>query len=237
MKVLNTLLKIALGSAALLSVGAYAYLFTPPSPDPTSLPKGMVSLYSAAGQRLLRTSHYQQDYESIKQYFVGQERRAYCGVASSVIALNALAKRPRYTQQTLFDDATDKIVPAWRVALNGLTLDELEGILAAKNARANTFYAEDEGRDQFRQKMKTILTEDNDYLLVNYSRQTLGQEWVGHISPIAAYNEAEDKVLVFDVTDYQYPPTWIDVDVLWVAMLAKDIQSNKSRGYLIVSNT
>ena len=47
-------------------------------------------------------------------------------------------------------------------------------------------------------------------MIVNFNRELIGQGVdLGHISPIVAFNEMEDAVLVFDVARYKYPcPTY-----------------------------
>ena len=46
-------------------------------------------------------------------------------------------------------------------------------------------------------------------MLVNYQREVLGQRRVGHISPVAAYDQASDSVLILDTATYNYPATWV----------------------------
>jgi hypothetical protein len=79
-----------------------------------------------------------------------------------------------------------------------------------------------------------LLVSLNDYLLVNYQRKVLGQGAVGHISPLAAYDEDSDKVLILDTAGYKYPPTWVPVDGLFDAISTTDSSSGKTRGFVEV---
>jgi len=57
----------------------------------------------------------------------------------------------------------------------------------------------------------------------------------GHISPIAAYNEESDRLLILDVSRYKYPPVWVKTEELWQAMATVDSVSGKTRGFVLVS--
>ncbi|MGB0904790.1 MAG: phytochelatin synthase family protein, partial [Mangrovicoccus sp.] len=66
-------------------------------------------------------------------------------------------------------------------------------------------------------------------------RKALPQEGDGHISPVGAYDEASDTVLILDVAKYKYPPVWITVQKLHDAMMLPDSSSKRSRGFVEVS--
>lgn len=72
------------------------------------------------------------------------------------------------------------------------------------------------------------------YLVVSYFRQTLGQTGTGHFSPIGAYDEELDQVLILDTARFKYSPHWVSLDLLFEAMLPLDPDSNKSRGYMLI---
>ncbi len=69
---------------------------------------------------------------------------------------------------------------------------------------------------------------------MNYLRKSINQESGGHISPIAAYHKESDRFLILDVARYKYPPVWVKADMLWEAMQARDGDSSKSHGFVIV---
>lgn len=70
------------------------------------------------------------------------------------------------------------------------------------------------------------------YAAACYQRELLGQDRVGHISPLAAYDR--DKVLILDTAAHKYPPTWAPVERLFAAMQTVDGSSGKMRGYVEV---
>jgi hypothetical protein len=51
----------------------------------------------------------------------------------------------------------------------------------------------------------TNLGQKDHFVLVNYSRKTIGQERGGHISPLAAYDSKTHRFLVLGVARYKYP--------------------------------
>jgi len=59
-------------------------------------------------------------------------------------------------------------------------------------------------------------------VLVNYDRETVGQEGGGHFSPIGAYDEDRDAFLVMDVAKFKYPAAWIAVETLFDSMMKED---------------
>ena len=52
---------------------------------------------------------------------------------------------------------------------------------------------------------------------------------------MAAYHEGTDRFLVLDVARFRYPPYWAKAEDLFKAMNTTDLDSGKSRGYVVVS--
>ena len=79
-----------------------------PSFNRLPLPSALIAADSSVGQQLFVSSQYTADYDPLITHFVAQARPAFCGVASSVVVLNALnpavspAKNP-VTQSTFVD--------------------------------------------------------------------------------------------------------------------------------------
>ena len=65
-------------------------------------------------------------------------------------------------------------------------------------------------------------------------RTGIGEVGGGHWSPIAAYAEQADMMLLLDVSQYKYPPVWVKTDDLYTAMNTVDSTSGKSRGWVEV---
>jgi len=223
---------VVLLSLVLFFIGYVAYRLIP-SENPRPLPPALVSADSAAGAAFLRSATAIEDYEELSENFERQKLTSFCGVASSVVTLNALGRN--MTQASLFNDQASEIRPIWQVALGGMTIDILAGILKANGASVDLHRANGSGLDAFRAAVQRNLATDDDYLLVNYQRQVLGQDAVGHISPLAAYDSKSDRALVLDTAGYKYPPTWVPLPALYQAMQAIDPETGQARGWVEVS--
>jgi len=234
--------KIFLYSTAILLallVAAAGWLYheatSLPVQEPLPLPASLIALSDPAGQALMDNNPYLADYDHLQKYFESQIRPAYCGVASSVAVLNALADSKQYSQNHFFNDKTEAIRSEYQVSFGGMTLDELNGLLRTYNVQTSATHASDINLDQFRHAAMANLATSGDYLLINYSRAPLGQGYYGHISPLAGYDEETDRFLILDVTTYHYPPVWVEARTLWEGMQAVDSSSGKSRGFVEVT--
>lgn len=208
------------------------------------LPQNLINFNSAEGEKLLIGSPALQDYFPLSIQFVTQKNQAYCGVASSVMVLNALEvlapQAPEYgtyrlfTQDNFFNAQTQNVVAAEVVAKKGMTLDQLGKLLESYSVKAEVHHGGDVTLDQFRTMVVKNLQEPGNFVLVNYLRKAIGQETGGHISPVAAYNKETDRFLILDVSRYKYPPVWVKASELWQAMATVDSESGKTRGFVLV---
>jgi hypothetical protein len=210
--------------------------FRTPQVDLRPLPAGLVALASPSGQRLFGQSGHTADYAPLVANFVSQSRRAYCGVASSVITLNALrGARPRLDQSTFFTPPASEVRHPLQVTVGGMSLAQLGELLEAHGAESRLYPAADTDIETFRTIARQNLATPGDFVLVNYQRAALGQEEMGHISPLAAYDAATDRFLILDVAAHKYPPVWVSTAALWTAMSTTlNRQSKRTRGFVVV---
>jgi hypothetical protein len=209
--------------------------------QPTAIP-----MASSAGMALLLKPRTRRaDYGALVQWYETQANLAYCGVASSVMVLNSLAvAAPKaegyrtnrfWTQTNLFTvPASKSFVEAIRVAREGMTLEQLHGLLASVGTRVQRYHGENLSLEQLRWLLRRGLAEGSDRLVANYDRRALGQTGGGHISPLAAYDPDQDRVLILDVARYRYPAVWVATPDLWRAIRSVDTSSGRSRGVLTV---
>lgn len=168
----------------------------------------------------------------------------FCGPASLATALNSLGVRDpspaaffpyrRLTQESLFTEQNLRIKPFAAVQSSGLTLEQLAAFASNLGVETQSLHAENLELVGLREKLLMALREPSTRVLVNYSRIPLGQEGDGHISPLAAYDEASDSVLVLDVARYKYSPVWIPIGSLVAAMQRVDPDAGRSRGLLFL---
>jgi hypothetical protein len=232
---------IVIGLGLLLGVPGYA--------ETSPLPPGIVALDSDEGQRLLIESKANKDYWRLSENYVAQKNQGVCGLASAVMVLNALpipapevpewAPYRTFTQDNFFNEKARML----GVARGGLTLEQLHQLIETQPAEALVTYASDVSLDDFRRVAAADLADPQGFVIVNFLRSALDEDprgpleasLAGHFSPLAAYHEGTDRLLMLDVARYKYPPAWIRTADLFAAMRATDFDSGKSRGFLRVS--
>ncbi len=208
------------------------------------LPPELIAFDSDEGRRLLFESKASRDYFPLSTQFLTQKTQAFCGVASSVMVLNSLpiaapeaaehATFRSFTQSNVFAPSLGSLNADF-VGKGGLTLEQLATLLGANHASAQIHLAEDGGLDAFRAEVKKNLADPSDFILVDFLRSELGQDTGAHWSPIAAYDEASDRILVLDVARFRYPPYWAKTEALFRAMNTTDFDSGKHRGWVTVT--
>ncbi len=122
------------------------------------------------------------------------------------------------------------VISAELVARQGMTLEQLEGLLASHGLSTQRSHGDQLSLEAFRTLLRRNTAAPQDRLLVNYLRRSVGQEGGGHISPIAAYHAPTDRVLILDTARYRYPAMWVSTPDLWRAIRAVDSSSGRSRG-------
>lgn len=211
------------------------------------LDSSLIALDTQDGQRLLEESKAKRSFVTLSMYFTTQDNLAYCGAASMCMVLNASGiERPispnhrpyrLFTQSNVFTSKVCKVTSSEQVRKSGMTLKTLGDALACFRVKVDVVHASDTDLAGFRKSAIDVVTSQDKYLVVNYLRKSIKQESGGHISPVAAYHEGEDRFLIMDVSRYKYPPVWVKSDRLWAAMKAVDSDSGKSRGYVILCPT
>lgn len=220
-----------------------------PPPDAVAQQSGaaasaLIPLTAPDGERLLYSSETKRDFLPLSIHFVSQQNLAYCGAASMTMVLNALGipapvdpayvRFPMFTQNNVFNPGTERVLPVKTVATQGMTLDQLGGMLATYPLDTRVYHTRDSSLDEFRKLAAENLQQSGNFILVNYLRKTLGQQTGGHISPLAAYDHASDRFLILDVARFKYPPVWVKAETLWQAMDTVDDASGKTRGFIMI---
>ncbi len=206
------------------------------------LPATLVALESPDGQRLFEEADARADYWSLSEQYLTQRSGNFCGVASGVMVLNALQVTAPiddeigasfYTQDNFFNDCARRVLSP--KLMPGMTIDQLVDLLQCHPAAAHAVHAGDITLADFRAIAAKNLATPGDYIVVNYERASVGQDRMGHISPLGAYDAKADKFLLFDVARYKYPPVWVEAAALFDAMRTDDFVSGRTRGFVVVS--
>jgi Phytochelatin synthase len=191
-------------------------------------------------------------YWSLAPHYVCQITDCACSLASATMVVNALSgERLRepgsriVTQQELLAAVNDEV---WHKGSGcdggpGVTLTELAKLLqqglAAHDLRATITVtplgaaADAAGAaSRLRRDMKAC-EEGRQLIIANYYSETvIGSGDYGHFSPVAAYDEKQDHVLVMDVWRIEYEPYWVPVEKLVAGMMSTSNAANEPRGYL-----
>lgn len=213
---------------------------------PLPVPPNLTVLTQPAGQRRLMATAHKQSYWPLSQYFETQRNEAYCSVATSVMALNALGIRrpastlypdfPYFSQEDFFRGVDPQVANAAHVSKEGMTLDQLSTALNAFPVEVRAFHASDLTLSQFRDLIRDTTSHSDRFALLNFRRVEIGEAGGGHWSPLAAYDAASDSALLLDVARYKYPAAWVPVTQLYAAALAVDTVSGISRGIVTVGS-
>ncbi|QDZ22485.1 peptidase C83 domain-containing protein [Chloropicon primus] len=182
------------------------------------------------------------NYFALAEQFHTQQEPAYCGLATLVMVLNAMAIDPgrvwkgvwRWFSEELLDCCKDIEL----VKREGIDLDEFARLARCNGAMCTITTGAEVSLDEFREVVLGNMREKGaepcdsepccSFLCVNYDRGVLGQTGTGHFSPVAGYNEEEDLLLVLDVARFKYPPHWVKLSLLHDAMKGE-------RGFALLS--
>ncbi len=192
-------------------------------------------IFSKMGRKMMKNSQYRGAYFRLSRYFETQEHWTYCAVASSVAVMNAFNNQFVYSQENFFTDKVQEIVRPevvktdWR----GITADELVQMLAVHGFPADFVSGDMFTADTFRETLKLILNDPEQYLIANYNRPQVGQVGGGHFSPVVAYDHETDSVLILDTSRYKYAPVWIDLTI-FVQSMQTITSEGLFRGYVTV---
>jgi Phytochelatin synthase len=212
------------------------------------VPENLAGFSSHDGEAYFAESDAREAYFPLASNFLTQKTQAYCGVASIVMVLNALgvpappvpeyAPYRTFTQDNVLNEQTEAVLPREVLARQGMTLDQIGGILATEPVKAEVHHASDSSIDEFRKLASAYLGEPGHFVIVNFLRKVIGEEIGGHISPLAAYDGKADRFLILDVARYKYPPVWVKTADIFAAMDTPDAANeNKTRGFVLVTAT
>ena len=230
-------------------IAAIAFALAPSArADRLALPPALIDLGSPDGVALFAHAAAKQAYWPLSDEFVTQKTQSYCGIASLVMVLNALAVPApvvadygpftSFTQDNLFTPATEKIITQTYILGHGMTLDQVGAVAANFGVTVRVVHAGATSIAKFRAEAAAALAGRGRFVIVNYLRTALGQQRYGHISPLAAYDRRSDRFLILDVARYKYPPVWVRTADLFAAMKTIDQgNGNQTRGFLVLDYT
>jgi hypothetical protein len=174
--------------------------------SPAIAEDGLIYFLTPASVQLFDTASEKDEFWPLIARFVSERRETFCGVASSVMVLNALGITPPptpewypnqyWTQENIFTAAVLKAVPPpVEIEGGGLTLGQVATLLRTSGAKVETVFAQDTNVGAFRSAATAAMHRADTYVIVNVLRARLDQGGVdggGHISPLGAYTAELD---------------------------------------------
>lgn len=230
-----------------------------PAPEETfhrkPLPEHLASFASVRGRALFGEALAGgglKAYFPLAENFNTQSEPAFCGVSTLSMSLNALGVDPGRRWKGVwrwYDDAMlECCVPLSQFADEGMSFDQFASLAGCNGASVVSTRAEASSLTAFRAKVRACCVRDGGgagcgedagplktVLVASYNRAVLGQTGEGHFSPVAAYAEASDEVLILDVARFKYPPHWVPVEDLWAAMADVNPWNDQSRGFFEIA--
>ncbi|MBS1961461.1 MAG: hypothetical protein JST04_04545 [Bdellovibrionales bacterium] len=196
------------------------------------------------------------DFWKLIPYYVPQHNDKACGVASSIMVLNALFAADRNTADGKNVDVEEiqKLAPAYKKHTGtkgkGFTVDELGDTLTKLLETAEggpytvtveRFDGKDKKAEMKRLEKLLAANEKNprDFILANFLQSVLTGDpegSVGHIAPIGAFDARKKRVLILDPDRKYYQPYWVPYEKLFDGINTTDSSTSKSRGLVVVSH-
>lgn len=193
-------------------------------------------LNSSKGASLLRSASHAAPFWQLSPYFL-TELPGQCGPTTAIMILNALRAQGleaavsstysshfgNYSEEYHYWDsknlwsANKHCVEAATTPWEG-SLEQVGALMTCHGAAAKPVEANSSSLTEFRSTIKKAFEDELSFVAINFNRQTLRQRGAGHHSPIGAYDEETDRVLVLDVARYKYPPWWAALSDVFAAM-------------------
>jgi hypothetical protein len=146
---------------------------------------------------------------------------------------------PAYSQSSFLNAKTDAIIDRKLILLErgttpGLGLEDLAVMLQkVYGLDARVTPASEPNVTAFRRLLKRALADKTTFVLANFDGRVLGASTEGTVSPLAAYDESSDSVLILDVTGHKNPWYWVPLPALYWAMHTQ-YGDNIWRGYMTI---
>ncbi len=160
---------------------------------------------------------------------------------------------PAYSQETFLNEDTDKIKDRQLIMLKnrskeneddksqfspGLGLAHLKEILEkVYKAKAEVTYVDsysEKGVAHFREELKAVVTDASRFIISNFKGDVFGANNEGTMSPLVAYDQGTDSILVLDTGGHKNPWYWVPLKSLYRAMNVP--YSGNNRGFILVSD-
>lgn len=196
-------------------------------------------------------------YWALSPHYIGQINDCSCSLATATMLVNALRgsaglapTEGLVTQQALLAAADSEI---WTAGVGndggegvtqrqmGPLLERSFAVYGLDSVAVETVPVPRPGEAalaDFRAALRGIEASAANLLVVNFHvAPVVGHGDYGHFSPIGAYDEGRDRVLVLDVDRVWFEPYWTPVDRLVAGMATATGIDGEQRGYLRITRS
>lgn len=209
-----------------------------------TLPESQIAFSSAEGRRLfaeaLAAGTLEGFFPLIEQFHT-QSDPSFCGLASLVMALNALGVDPgrvwRGSWRWFSEELLDCCTPLEHVKKGGVSLDEVACLARCNGTDSRVHRPPQSSLESLRESVLAATSSTSRVMIAAYCRRALGQTGAGHFSPLGGYHAGSDRVLILDVARFKYPPHWVPLATLYEAMQEEDSVTRRARGWLVLSKS
>jgi glutathione gamma-glutamylcysteinyltransferase len=217
-----------------------------------------VAFASRQGKKIFRSAldnnGLRSFYNIIEQHHT-QTEPAFCGVSTLVMVLNALAVDPgqhwkgpwRWYEERMLNCCVD----LEEIQKTGITLNDFQCLAFCQGVSVELKYSDETTSvNDFRRAVEAACVElagdeeqeedkerndDLQILVVSYDRKVLKQTGSGHFSPVAAYDNVSDSILILDTARFKYGAHWVKLPLMYEATKSIDPATGKSRGFALLS--
>ena len=217
----------------------------------TSAPKPK---FATSTVRLFQSQDYVRkhpapDFWALMPYYLPQQDGAACGIASMSMIINAARAHQNLTAsdalitQKAFVEKM-KIDYSHGIALDDLGTDVKKALITYgldPHSKSTVEVIHVDGSKAQAKKIRALLIEneksDHNFILANFLQSEFTGDpegAVGHISPVAAFDAAKNKVLIMDVDREYYEPYWVSFDTFIKGMNTSDDSQKKTRGLVFI---
>lgn len=196
-------------------------------------------------ERYLNTTECSESLYALEHSFKAQETDASCSLASAAMVINAfkhMKNEPLTSQQEILErvrnsDWSKKVQEGG----DGVSLDELGGYLEAAfkaysiNVIAIKILHADsvERKAEIEQKLHVISKSPHCFVIANFDQAMTHPDGSGgHFSPVGAYFQDEEQVLIMDVDKDIHQSYWIDTDIFFDALNTQNSEGHQFRGII-----
>lgn len=176
------------------------------------LPDKLVELTSLKGKARFKSALANGDAEAffpLVSQFQTQSHPAMCGLTSLATVLNALEIDPQrvwtHPWRWFAESMLQCCLDLEDIKSSGITMDQLACTAECQGSKVGTWrdLNIESVRNLMRRSVRGGPNNSFEFVVASYDRASLGQTGTGHFSPVAAYDEETDSVLVLDVARFK----------------------------------